>query len=200
MAIFSRCAELLNGQNTVCEAPKRRYFQQVVLINKADIEDYEIIRTDFDAENPVCAYSVSFSLKEGKTGYRFTGPETGSGYFGTVDKSVSGLGFVQFIHNANIVLMGASEEAKCILDSLSRAGVVAAYQFSDGTVEIYGIENGLTAQDFTYDVQGGGGGSAIILSSNELSPENYLPLIYKSTSPGSESEDFDSNFANIPNT
>lgn len=200
MAITSTCASLLNGQNTVCEAPKRRYYQQVVLINKADIDEYNITRTDFDAENPVCAYNVGFTLKSGKTGYRFTGPETGSGFFGSFDKSQSDLGFVQFVHHANLTLMGATEEAKCILDALSKGSVVAVYQFTDGTVEVYGIENGLVADDYTYDVQGGGGGSAIVLSSPETAPEYYVPLIYKSQTPGQESEDFDDNFSNIPAT
>lgn len=202
MAITSSCASLLNGQSSVCVAPQRRYYQQVVLINRADIDPDTIVKTftDYDSENPTCEYNVSFSLKQGKTGYRFMGSEAGSSFSGTFDASRSDFGFPQFIHNVNMVIMGASEEAKCILDSLVKGSVVAALQFADGTVEIYGIDSGLVAQDFTFDVQGGGGGSAITLSSLEIAPENNLPLIYKSVPAGSEGEDFDDNFANIPAT
>ena len=68
----------------------------------------------------------------------------------------------------------------------------------DDTVEVYGIENGLTTGDYTYDVQEGGGGTPVILSSLEDAPENYLPLVYEPQSGGSANADFDSNFENMP--
>lgn len=202
MARTSLCAKILNGQDAVCEAPKRRYFQQAVIINKSDIDSSTVVKnlTDFESETPTCEYSVSFALEEGKTGYFFQGPETGSSYYGSFDKSLNDLGFIQYTHNASILIMGSSEEAKCILDSLGKGSFVVAFQFTDGTVEIYGFDNGLVAQDYTYDPQGGGGGTAIVLSSQETSPENYVPFVYKSLTPGSESEDFDSAFSNIPTT
>jgi hypothetical protein len=196
MAVASLCAKLIGGQDAVCVPPKRKYFQQAVVINKSDIDTYEIATTDYNLPSPVCAYTVEFTLKEGKTGYRFQGPENGASYFGTYDKSRSDLGFTQYIHNANILVVGANAAAKCILDSLDKGSFVVAFQFTDGTVEIYGIENGLSTGDYTYDVQGGGGGTAIILSSIDTAPENYLPLVYKSAVPGSETEDFDAAFAN----
>jgi len=194
MAITSVCGSLLNGQDASCIAPVRRYYQQAVLINKADIETYTINKPT--AEDPDCKYNVEFSLKTGKTGYRFTGSESGSSYKGYFDKSVSDLGFVQYKHNAQILVVGSDEESKCILDSLSKGRLVVAYQFTDGTVEIYGIELGLTTGDFTYDVQEGGGGTAIVLSSLDIAPENLVPLVYKSAVDGGESADFDANFAN----
>lgn len=202
MARTSLCAKLMTGQDTVCVPPKRRYFQQAVIINKDDIDPESVVitTTDYDSETPTCAYNVSFELKEGATGYFFQGPETGSNFFGTFDKSQSDLGFTQYTHNASILIVGATEQAKCILDSLSKGLFVVALQFTDGTVEIYGMQNGLVAADYTYDVQGGGGGTAIVLSSPETAPEFYVPLIYVSQTPGQESEDFDSAFSNIPTT
>lgn len=198
MATNSICATLLAGQDTTCEAPKRRYFQQAVIIPKADIDPttVDIQKTDYEAVTPECKYTVAFSLKEGKTGYKFIGPSNGSNFFGTFDKTNSDLGFNQYKHNANILIVGASESAKCILESLDKGSYVVAYQFTDGTVEIYGFENGLSTGDYTYDPQGGGGGSAIVLSSNDVAPENYLPLIYKSAVVGGEEADFDSAFEN----
>lgn len=188
----------MNGQDQSCVIPKRRYYQQAVVINKTHIDPstVEYLLTDFESPSPTCLYGVKFELKEGKTGYRFLGADGGSSYFGAFDKTRSDFGFPQYTHNANLLVMGASEEAKCILSSLDKGSYVVAFQFSDGTVEIYGMENGLTTGDYTYDVQGGGGGSAIILSSLEIAPENYLPLVYVSQVEGQESEDFDAAFAN----
>lgn len=196
MAVISTCASLKNGQDASCEAPVRRYFQQVNLINLTDIDPASIVVTTPTEAVPECAYNVQFSLKEGKTGYLYKGPETGSSYKGYFDKSTSDLGFVQYKHNLQMLLVGISEEAKCTLDALSKSKVVAAIQFTDGTVEIYGIRNGLTTVDFTYDVQEGGGGAAIVLSSLDTAPENLVPLVYKSLVEGGENADFDANFAN----
>lgn len=194
MAIASICGTLKNGQDASCVAPARRFYQQAVIINKQDIDTFTI--TTPTAEDPTCAYTVEFSLKTGTTGFRFTGPESGSSYKGYFDKTLSDLGFTQYKHNAQILIVGSTEEAKCILDSLSKGKYIVVYQFTDGTVEVYGFENGLTTGDFTYDVQEGGGGTAIVLSSMDIAPENLVPLVYKSAVPGGEEADFDSNFDN----
>lgn len=197
MAVESLCSRLLSGQDSACDPPKRKYHQQAVVINKADIDPDSItISTPPATGEGPCAYSVEFTLKEGATGYRFIGPKNGTSYFGTYDKAVSDLGHTQYTHNANMLIVGVDEETKCILDSLDKGDYIVAYQFTDGTVEIYGMEEGLSTGDYTYDVQGGGGGTLVVMSSRESSPERYLPLIYKSTVPGSETEDFDAAFAN----
>lgn len=196
MATTSLCGTLKNGQDASCIAPARRFYQQAVLINLTDIDQSTVVVSVPTAEDPDCVYNVQFSLKDGKTGFRFVGPEAGSSYKGYFDKSRSDIGFTQYVHNAQILVVGSTEEAKCILDSLSKGKYAVAYQFTDGTVEIYGFQNGLTTGDFTYDVQEGGGGVAVILSSLETAPENLVPLVYKSLVPGSETEDFDSNFDN----
>jgi len=198
MAIESICATLLAGQETTCEPIKRRYFQQAVIIPKQDIDPSSVVitKTDYESETPTCSYNVSFQLKEGKSGKVFIGPSNGSNFFGAYDKTTSDLGFSQYTHRASILIVGATEVAKCILESLDKGNYVVAYQFTDGTVEVYGFENGLSTGDYSYDVQGGGGGSVIELTSNENAPENYLPLIYKSLTPGQEGEDFDSGFEN----
>ena len=196
MAVASICGTLKNGQDASCVAPARRFYQQAVVINKADIDPESVVLSVPTAEDPDCLYNVQFSLKDGKTGFRFTGPESGSSYKGYFDKTLSDLGFPQYKHNAQVLIVGSTEEAKCILDSLSKGKYVVVYQFTDGTVEVYGFENGLTTGDFTYDVQEGGGGTAIVLSSLDIAPENYVPLVYQSTPPGSENADFDANFDN----
>lgn len=193
MAVQSICAKLFNNLDGSCIAPVRKYYQQAVIINKTDIESYTVTTADVDTET--CNYKVTFDLKAGTTGYRISGIEAGSSFFGSFDKSRSDLGYPQYIHNTSILVAGVSEEVKCILDSLDKGSFVVALQLTDGTVEIYGIENGLTTGDYTYDVQGGGGGTPIVLSSLEDAPERYIPLIYESGVPGQENEDFDDAFA-----
>jgi len=195
MAILSLCAKLFNGLDVSCDAPQRKFFQQACIINKDDIEAVVITLPDYDT--PTCDYKVAFTLKVGTTGYKFIGPEKGSSFKGFVSKSTSDLGYSQYNHQAQILVTGVNKEAKCILDSLDKGSFVVALQLKDGTVEIYGLNNGLTTGDYDYDIQEGGGGTAIILSSLEDAPEGYLPLIYEAQVPGQETADFDTCFSNI---
>ncbi len=193
MATTSPCGLLANGQDASCITPTRRYFQQAVVINKTDILDYTI--TVPTAEDPECVYTVAFTLKEGKTGYLFAGSENGSVYKGYFDKSTSDLGQPQYIHNVQMLVVGADEQSKCVLDSLGRGSYVVAMQLGN-TIEVFGMESGLVAGDYTYDLQEGGGGTPIVLSSLEVAPEGRVPFVYVSATPGDEVTDFDALFAN----
>ena len=193
MAIQSLCAKLFNGLDVSCDAPVRKYYQQAVIINKSDINDYTITLPNPETEE--CNYKVAFDLKPGTTGYRILGAEAGSTFYGSTDKSRGDLGYAQYIHKVGILVAGVTEEVKCILDSLDKGSFVVALQLKDGTVEIYGFVCGLTTGDYSYNIQEGGGGTQIILSSSEDAPESNLPLIYESAVPGQENEDFDDAFA-----
>lgn len=197
MAIQSICAKLINGYDGSCEAPVRRFWQQAVLINKADIDPASVTVSLPDPETGTCSYTVAFTLNTGTTGYRIVGPEAGSSIFGSYDKSRSDLGYAQYIHHAQLLISGVDEESKCILDSLDKGSFVVALQLKDGTVVMYGWGNGLSTGDYTYSIQEGGGGTPIMLSSLEVAPENNLPLVYVSGTPGSEGADFDSAFSNL---
>mgnify|MGYP003624348585 CR=1 FL=1 len=195
MATPSLCSKLFSGFDSSCDIPSRKYFQQAVLINKLDIETFTVT-TPAKVPTPTCEYKVTFNLLSTKTGYLFIGPEAGSSFLGYFDKTRSDLGHPSYIHNAQILITGASEEQKCTLDSLDQGSFVAAYQLKDGTVEIYGIRNGLSTGDYSYNLQEGGGGTAILVSSLEDAPENEIPLVYEAAVPGQEGADFDSLFAN----
>lgn len=194
MATYNACAELKKGQDTSCLSPKRRYIQQSVVINYGDIDRKTIVYTDPTAPS-VCAYSVQFSLKTGKTGYLFRGSENASSFKGYADKANSeNFGNPEYIHHSQIPIVGVDENAKCILSSLDKGSYVVAMQFSDNTIEIFGLENGMKTDDYTYDPQEGGGGGLIVLSSREFSPEGMLPVVYKSLVEGGEIADFDDLF------
>lgn len=196
MARESICARLLADQNFACEPPVRKYVQQFVAINKSDIDPDTVVVTKSDSESETCSYNVQFQLMEGRKGFFFQLPENGTSVFGTFDKSTSDLGYVQYIHNVNAFVAGASEETKCILEALDKGSYVVALQLADGTVEIYGLRNGLSTADYTYDLQTNGGGSAIILSSNENTPEGDMPMVYAPASAGDANADFNSAFEN----
>lgn len=197
MAVITPCAELKNGLDLSCVRPVSKYNQQVVLINKSDIDTSTIIAPwteDYPAGG--CNYFVQFELLPGKTGYRFSYPIKGSGVFGTADTVTTDNGYTTFIHHINAMISNATEEEKCILDALSKGQVVGALQLQDGTVEIFGMRYGLFMDDTTIDIQAGGGVSAVVLSSREDGAEDYAPLIYKPQLGGSAEADFDALFAN----
>jgi hypothetical protein len=199
------CLSITNGADYICGGFQKKYFQQIVLVNRADLDSWSIQLTKFNAPSfsnpanpippPKCAHRVFFRLKENKTGYRFEFPEKGSTIFGSFTKSESN-NRTEYTHRIQISLFGVNEAFKCLLRSLDNANYFAAIQFMDGTVEIFGFEYGLTTNDYTYDPQGFGGGSLIELVSDKEALEDEAPFVYSSN--GNENEDFNNNFDNNP--
>ena len=192
MANQSICAELQEGLDLSCvRTLPKKYYQEAVVINFNDIDRQNSTLGNLSAG---CDYTVQMVLKAGKKGVQVKLPDNGSSIKGFFGKSKSDLGFVQYLHQVQILVAGASAETKCTLDKLDRGRYVIAVQLSDGTVEIYGWENGLSTGDYTYDIQEGGGGSLIILQSDENTQEGMIPLVYKSNPVGGEDADFNSQF------
>lgn len=191
MALPNICGTLTAGQNFACDNVVSRFAQQIVLINYADIAT-KTINTETVAET--CNHNVTFALKTAKKGFRFTLSDNASAISGTFEKSTNDYGVPLFKHIVNMAVGGASETAKCILEKLSKGRYVVALQIGD-IIEIYGIQNGLSAGDFTSDLQGNSGYIPLTLESLENSLESNVPLVYKSAEAGSEVEDFDADFA-----
>lgn len=190
MAVTSICGKLSSDFIQDCKAPVKRFHQQAVLINKDDIDTSTITLPS----GGVCDYNVEFALKAGKTGYLIAGIEAGSSFFGSVSKSRDDNGYPVYTHNVTIFLSGVDEKTKCILDSLDSGNYVVAMQYIDGTVVVYGFQNGLSTSDYDYSAQENAGGASIVLSSSDAAPENSLPLVYKSSTAGNEGVDFDDKF------
>lgn len=186
------CGTITKGQDYSCQSVPSRYFQQIVIINMGDLDEVTINNSDVAG---VCSRNVQFTLKEGATGYRISLPDNGSAIYGTFDATTNDFGFANFLHRVYVALTDATEEDKCTLENLVKGRYVVALQRGQ-IVEIYGIVNGLSAEDFTSDPQNNSGFVAIALASKENSPEPNVPLVYKSAVPGQEVEDFDSNFEN----
>lgn len=193
MAIVSICAKLAQGLDSACTTPVRKYYQQAVVINKSDMLGHEITH---DPETG--AYNVTFELAEGTTGYRISGSEAGSSFFGSNDLTrdeTSGL--PQYTHNVQLLVAGTDEVSKNVLHSLDYGSYVVALQLKDGTVEIYGIQNGLVTTDRTQSIQENGGSVLVTMASQDNASESHLPLIYRSETEGGEAADFDSEFSNV---
>ena len=197
MAIKNICAKLINNLDSSCTAPSRKYWQQAVLINKADIDTFTLNLPDFTEGAETCDYNVEFTLKCETSGVRISGIETGESFKGWYSKSRDDNGYPTYIHQVQVFISGTTEEVKCALDAMDKGSYIIAMQTKDGKVEIFGWENGLSTGDYDYDIQANGGGSLVVLQSLENSPENYVPLIYKSAAPGDEITDFDDSFAGV---
>ena len=198
MANTAICAEIDGEIDLSCirNLPKK-YFQEVVLINYNDIDRTASVLGDFDGVT--CDYTVQMVLKEGKKGVMFKIPETSGSIFGTTAKStVEVTGLPQYLHLVQILAMGISSEIKCLLDKLGRGKYIVAAQLADGTVEIYGWENGVSAGDYTIDLAAGGGASVVPLQSKDTEQESMLPLIYKPQTGGSANADFNEQFTTLP--
>lgn len=198
MANTAICAEIDGGIDLSCirNLPKK-YFQEVVIINKGDIDYTASVVGDFNAAE--CDYTVQMVLKKGKKGVMFKIPETSGSIFGTAAKTTADVtGLPQYLHLVQILAIGIKSEIKCLLDKLGRGKFVVAAQMADGTVEIYGWENGLSTGDYTIDMAGGGGASVVPLQSKDTEQESMLPLIYKPQEGGSANADFNEQFTAQP--
>lgn len=174
------CKRLLSEHDVSCIDPYRKYYQQLVLVNLEDVNEVAINET---------AHSILFNLVESATGYRYRGNENVALYSASFSKSTS-KGQPFYAHSVNLPIVGVGSTTKAILRELDLSNYFAAIQFKDGTVEIYGFENGLKTSNYTYEAQNGMGGTSITLESKF--DENEPPYVYAGIG-----ENFDNKFAGI---
>lgn len=185
------CIKLIQGQDSVCKTYAKKYFQQAVFINKADVEEHLILlpATTIEGEYQ-CRYRIAFNLFEGKKGFRFTASENANNIFGTFSKTTVE-NIPQYKHSIQIPIFGVSEENRCIFDQLDNGDYFGVLQYYDGTVEVFGFNYGLTTPDYEYNPANNGGGGLIMLES--VVDEDDMPYIYFNGT-GTEGEDFDNSF------
>lgn len=194
------CFKLIKGQNSACDSYVRKYYQQVVLINKDDVDSYLILNPTsyYIGERDsrfMCRYSIAFQLKEKKKGIRYTATEKGNvinGFFSKRERE----GIPQYKHSVQIPLFGVSEDVKCQLHHLDFSEYFAVLQTYDNVIEVFGFENGLEPDDYEFNIQNGGG-AILLLTSREDSLEDMQPLVYRNST-GTEVDDFDNNFEDVP--
>lgn len=196
MANIIVCAELTGSIDNSCNRKfPKGYFQEAVFINFNDIDREASVTSPI---GPTCDYTVQMVLKSGKKGVQVKFPDSGNAIKGFYDKSNDTYNNPQYLHKAQFLMLGASAETKCQMDKLDHGLYVAVLQLKDGTVEVYGWENGLSTTDYTYDIAEGGGGSLIILQSKETEQESMIPLVYKPQTGGDANADFNEQFEAAP--
>lgn len=184
------CIKLRNDLDLSCKTAVGKYYQQIVLINKSDVLEHQILQSVENLDDTYeCRHRIRFILKDGSTGFRFSSIENGSSIYGSFDKSESN-SIPQYLHKINTVFLGLDEEVKCIKKQIDNSDYFAAIQYSNGLVEIYGFEFGLSSGDYSYNPNG----TAIILQSSPNALEDEIPYIYESGIIGNENIDFDNNF------
>lgn len=190
------CEKLINGQDSTCQSYARKYYQQLVLINKEDVDSYVIKLPQTSIEGDyTCRYRLSFKLKEGKSGIRFTSSETANIVNGSFGKSVKE-SIPKYRHAIQFPLFGIDEETKCILDQLDNSEYFGVLQYYDNTIEVFGFENGLVTEDYDYNPSSNAGGNIMLIASESDSLEDFMPFVYFNTD-GTEVAEFDNNFQDI---
>lgn len=171
----------------------RKYHQEAVVLNFNDIDKAASVLGNI--AGPTCDYTVQMVLKALKKGSQIKASDNGSSIKGFYAKSKTDPGgYVQYLHQVQLMILGADTATRCILDKLDHGRYVVAVQLTDGTVEIYGWENGLSTADYTWDITEGGGGSLIVLQSDEDAQESMIPLVYKPQTGGDANADFNEQF------
>lgn len=181
------CIELLRGQDNRCGVFQKKYAQQIILINKSDIDSFQRISSN-------SRHVLRFILKEGKGGFLFATNDKGNSVNANFSKEIKE-GIPQYKHSVSFLLMGVDEDTKLILKELDNSFFFACTLFSDNTIEVYGFDFGLNS-DYEYAPQDNAGGSIINLVSETL--ENEPPYVYQSGDLSTGLEDWDNLFLDNP--
>lgn len=190
------CDKLRSGLDLTCANLAKKYYQKVVLINRADILNKRIVTSYTDINGDYfCANRVFFNLLEGKKGFSFIMNENSFSIFASFEKSEVENNS-QYNHSVNIYIGGVTEEIKCLLTQIDRGDYFGVVQFYDGTIEVFGFEFGLESTSYNYDPHNSSGGAILKLTSNSEALEDFPPFIYKSTE-GTEQDDFDNDFEDV---
>ena len=163
------CIDLMSGLDISCLKPGKFYYQNVILVNKEDVDQFNIYTTNKN--------SMNFNLQAGKCGFLFASNEKRRMINANFSKKERN-NVVFYDHKVDIPIVGTDEEIKVLLRELDEGEFFGAVQHIDGNIEIYGFEYGLKTNSWNYEAQSGMGGSIISLSSQvseEFPPFNYLP-------------------------
>jgi hypothetical protein len=178
------CVNLIKGFDIGCEALFRKYYQNVILINKGDVKQVAVSTTNDQ-------HRIQFNLLQDKTGYLFKGNEN-VGLLNAKFSKKEEKGVPYYNHNVDVVVAGTSENIKTLLKQIDNSNYFAVIQFKSGDVEVYGFDNGLGSGSYEYSAQSPLGGSVIGLSSKY---DEYEPpyLYYSNTI----NEDFNNLFTGL---
>ena len=191
------CEDLINGYGVGCSNDQRLFIQKLVLINKSSVLEYLVRKSSIDIENNYnCAHDIVFRLKENESGKLISQIDNARNVSGTHERSED-LNVSEWNHSVSFIVQGYNESLICFLNNLNVAHYFAAAMLTDGTVIIYGFDNGLRPNNYSVDLQGNNGVTNIKLETAKGEEEQEQPYIYKSLNSTPES-DFNNLFADIP--
>lgn len=194
---MSVCSDLKNGYSIPCINSQRVHAQRLVLINKSDVEEYIVERSSEDIEgNFTCRHNLLFKLKAGKKGFSVKSITKGLNIFGSFSRAEKN-NIIEYGHLVQLLVMGFDLSSICFLQQLDKGFYFAALLLTDGSVIIYGFENGLNPVNYKVDIQNTAGGTILSLQSDPEEQEDEMPFLYKNLT-NTESEDFDNLFEDIP--
>ena len=187
------CLKLMQGLDLTCLRRVNKYYQNIVLINKSDVQSFTIRST-------ATQHNIQFSLYPGRSGFLFAAPEEASNLTASFQKKEES-GNPVYDHSCSLPVTGVGEDIMVLLKQLDQTNVFATIQYKDNTVEVLGWDYGLETQDYDYQPQGGIGGAIIQLKSRY--PEYDPPFVYESKdykdiTPSTPTKDFDKKFLDIP--
>lgn len=188
-----RCEDLKLGQRSACVRFSKNRYQQVVFINKNDVDSFQIkssLEIISEGLEPTANHFIKFKLKEGKKGFRFSIYETANIIKADFSKSEN-LGITRYTHNVSFPIYGVSQHQKKILEQFDKSSdYFACLMHYSGIVEVFGFDFGFKTNDYTFE-------SDVVLELESTEPEYKIPLVYKSRIKGMESDEFNNDFEAI---
>lgn len=191
---MSALMKILKGLDVSClESFDNKYYQRLVLVNKADVNQYQIYSND-------SFNRITFNLKPGKTGYLVKSNEAGSIIRAGFAKGKSN-GVITYNHKVEIPVLGVDENVKTFLKQIDFSRYFAVLMFHTGEVEVFGFNYGMTTEDYDFSSQNEISGIPIPMQSRY--PEYEPPYVYRPASSDDLDylpqvvEDFKNLFSNI---
>lgn len=176
---MSICYEINQGFSTPCEVDAHRYVQRIVIINRKDVDNFEITSN-------LNYNRISFTLKANRTGFAVENLANAN----HIDVNLSRDKFGKnTYYNASVsfFLEGASEEVKAFIKQIDGSEYFLVAKFGND-IEVIGFDT-----NFENNSSYNASGSLQTLSTKYSSSKP--PYIYKSV--GNAIDEFNNNFSRI---
>jgi len=176
------CERLTRNIDNRCGSPARKFEQRLVLIPYDDILSYVI---DTSNDN----HSAEFYLLPTYSGGHHivsnaNGDNISASFNMSRDENIP-----RYTHTVNFPIIGIEGKVMNALRKIDATKYVAVLRFGDGTIKIYGLENGLKSTGYSYTPQSRSGGGRISLKSDFT--ESFQPFEYSG-----DKGNFDNDFNN----
>lgn len=181
------CETLTQDIDNQCASPARKFDQKVVILNYEDLYNYKEHTTGIDHNVEVVlpvAYNSGNHILSNYNGNNIKG-----GFTMTRDE-----GIPRYKHSVSFPIIGVDDKPMSALRQIDTGKYVVFLRFGDGTIKVYGIENGLKSIGYSYEPQSNTGGGIITLESEYHEP--YQPLVY-SGDPRNFDKDFNNPILNL---